>query len=83
MGINSSGVRQIAEAAGPGDKMRIAQPERGSEEPRSCWTLGAALLILFSRQVSGLTFGGTEHAAALSLLSIAVFLTLVSGAKGR
>jgi antigen flippase len=83
MGINSSGVRQIAEAVGSGDKMRIAQT--GAVLRRTSIVLGllgAALLILFSRQVSRLTFGGTEQAAALSLLSIAVFLTLVSGGQG-
>jgi enterobacterial common antigen flippase len=83
MGINSSGVRQIAEAVGSGDKMRIAQT--GAVLRRTSIVLGllgAALLILFSRQVSRLTFGGTEQAAALSLLSIAVFLSLVSGGQG-
>jgi len=43
--------------------------------------LGAGLLLVFSRQVSRLTFGGTDRAAAVALLSIAVFFTLVSGGQ--
>ncbi len=83
MGVNSSGVRQIAEAVGSGDKMRIAQTAAVLRRTATILgLLGAALLILFSRQVSALTFGGRERAAAVSLLSIAVFLTLVSGGQG-
>jgi antigen flippase len=83
MGINSSGVRQIAEAVGSGDQIRIAQTAAVLRRTSIVFgLLGAALLILFSRQVSALTFGGRERAAAVSLLSIAVFLTLVSGGQG-
>ena len=83
MGINSSGVRQIAEAVGSGDEVRIAQTAAVLRRTSiALGLLGAALLILFSRQVSALTFGGPERAAAVSLLSIAVFFTLVSGGQG-
>ncbi|WP_433968440.1 O-antigen translocase [Tunturiibacter gelidiferens] len=83
MGINSSGVRQIAEAAGSDDKARIAQTAAVLRRTAIILgLLGAALLLAFSRQISQLTFGSTEHTAAVSLLSIAVFFGLVSGGQG-
>ena len=82
MGINSSGVRQIAEAAGSGDKDRIAQTAAVLRRTAVVLgLLGATLLLMFSRQVSQLTFGSTERAAAVSLLSLAVLLTLVAGGQ--
>ena len=83
MGVNSSGVRQIAEAAGSEDKERIAKTAAVLR-----WTsvllgvLGAAVLILFARQISILTFGTSERAAAVSLLSLVVFFNLVSAGQG-
>jgi PST family polysaccharide transporter len=44
--------------------------------------IGALLLLVFSRQVSTLTFGNDQHASAVSLLSIAVFFRLVSAGQG-
>jgi antigen flippase len=83
MGINSSGVRQIAEAAGSGDKTRIAQTAAVLRRTSIVLgVLGAALLLVFSRQVCRLTFGGTDRAAAVSLLSLAVFFSLVSAGQG-
>jgi enterobacterial common antigen flippase len=83
MGINSSGVRQIAEAIGSGDKKRIATTAAVLRRTSIVLgLLGAALLLLFSRQVSSLTFGNTKRATAVSLLSIAVFLRLVSAGQG-
>jgi enterobacterial common antigen flippase len=82
MGINSSGVRQIAEAAGTGDQSRIGQTTAVLRRTSIVLgLLGAALLLVFSRQVSRLTFGSTDRAAAVSLLSIAVFLSLVSAGQ--
>ncbi len=83
MGINGSGVRQIAVAAASGDKDRIAQT--AAVLRRTAFLLGllgALLLVTFSRQVSQVTFGNTEHTAAVSLLSLAVFFGLVSGGQG-
>jgi antigen flippase len=82
MGINSSGVRQIAEAVGSGDKTRVAQTTAVLRRTSIVLgLLGAALLVAFSRQISKLTFGSTDRAAAVSLLSIAVFFTLVAGGQ--
>jgi hypothetical protein len=83
MGINSSGVRQIAEAVGSDDTRRIALTT--SVLRRTSIVLGvvgAALLVVFSKQVSVLTFGNNHQGQAISLLSIAVLLRLVSGGQG-
>lgn len=83
MGINSSGVRQIAEAVGSDDRERIALTTAVLRRSSIVLgLLGAALLVVFSRQVSRLTFGNDQHAAAISLLSIAVFFRLVSAGQG-
>ena len=83
MGINSSGVRQIAEAVGSGEKERIA---RTTTVLRRISLLlgatGAAILVLFSRQVSRFTFGSDQHTVAIALLSLAVFFSLVSDGQG-
>ncbi|MCP2499950.1 MAG: O-antigen translocase [Deltaproteobacteria bacterium] len=83
MGINSSGVRQIAEAVGTGEQERIARTAAVLR-----WTsvflgiVGAIFLVLFSAQVSILTFGGNQRSAAVALLSLAVFFRLVSAGQG-
>ena len=83
MGINSSGVRQIAEAVGSGDTERIARTAVVLRRTSVVLgILGAVLLVVFSRQVSTLTFGDDQHAAAVALLSLAVFFSLVSGGQG-
>ena len=83
MGINSSGVRQIAEAVGTGDTERIARTVVVLRRTAIyLGILGAVLLVVFSRQVSTLTFGSDQHAAAVALLSLAVFFSLVSGGQG-
>jgi antigen flippase len=83
MGINSSGVRQIAEAVGSGDTERIAQTTVVLRRTAVLLGLvGAGLLIVFSRQVATLTFGSNQYSAAVCLLSIAVFFQSVSGGQG-
>jgi PST family polysaccharide transporter len=83
MGINSSGVRQIAEAKGSDDQNRIAQTAAVLRRTALVLgLLGPAVLLIFSRQISQLTFGNAEHAGAISLLSLAVFCSLVSGGQG-
>ena len=83
MGINSSGVRQIAEAAGSHDTDRIARTSAVLRRTSIVLgLLGAVLLVVFSRQVSTATFGSDQHTAAVALLAVAVFLRLVSEAQG-
>jgi PST family polysaccharide transporter len=83
MGINSSGVRQIAEAAGTGDSLRVA---------RTVTTLrrvalilggsGALLLAATAPWVSKFSFGDTQHAGAIALLALAVLFGEISAAQG-
>ena len=83
MGVNSSGVRQIAEAVGSDDTERIAQTTAVLRRTSIILgVLGAGLLIAFSRQVSTLTFGSNQHAGAVCLLSSAVFFQLISAGQG-
>lgn len=83
MGVNSSGVRQIAEAVGTSDSQRIAKTAAVLRRTSVVLgLLGAVLLVVFSRQVSQLTFGTKDRAPAVALLSLAVLLTLVSNGQG-
>jgi PST family polysaccharide transporter len=83
MGINSSGVRQIAEAVGSDDTERIAQTTAVLRRISILLgVLGAALLVVFCRQVSSLTFGNNQHAGAVCLLSVAVLFQLISAGQG-
>jgi antigen flippase len=83
LGVNSSGVRQMAEAAGSGDTERIGQTAAVLRRTSVVLgVLGAVLLVLFASQVSALTFGSRKYAGAVSLLSVAVFFRLVSGGQG-
>ena len=83
MGVNSSGVRQIAEAAGSGDAKRIARTVTVLRRTAVLLgILGAGLLVVFPQKVSELTFGTDQHAGAVALLSLAVFFRLVAGGQG-
>jgi len=83
MGVNSSGVRQIAEAAGSSELEHIARITFILRRiSLLLGILGAVVLVIFSRQVSSITFGTPQHAAAISLLSVAVLFTLVSAGQG-
>lgn len=82
MGVNSSGVRQIAAAIASGDDRCIARTVfvlRRVSLLLGC--MGAALMALFSRQISLLTFGTADRSAAVSWLSISVLLMLVSASQ--
>lgn len=82
MGINASGVRQIAEAAGAGDTERIA---RAAVVLRRTAVLlgvfGALVLIAFSRPISTLTFGAEVHTGSIKLLSATVLFSCLSGGQ--
>ncbi len=83
IGINSSGVRQIAVAVGSDDTDRVAQTTIVLRRASILLgVLGAGLLAIFSRQVSTLSFGTEKHAGAVCLLSIAVLFQLISGGQG-
>jgi PST family polysaccharide transporter len=82
MGVNQSGVRQIAVAVGSGDPTRIARTVTVLR--RTSLVLGAVgggCLVLFSGPVAALTFGSDAHAVPVALLSLAVLLQLVAASQ--
>lgn len=83
MGINNSGVRQIAAAAGTDDGARIALTATVLRRTALVLGLiGALLLAAFAAPVSGFTFGTNEQASAIALLGLAVFFRLVADGQG-
>lgn len=83
MGINSSGVRQIAEAVGSGETARIARTITVLRRISVLLgVLGGLFLVVFSRPISLLTFGSAGNTAGVALLSLAVFFRLVSNGQG-
>lgn len=82
MGIGNSGVRQIAEAAGTDDEEKIART--GFTLRRVSLLLGVLGMILFillSSPICRLTFGNTEYASDVALLSITLFFGAASGGQ--
>ena len=83
MGINNSGVRQIAEAVGSGDHERIARTITVLRRVSVVLgAFGAVLLLVFCRPLSAFTFGNEQHVGAVALLSLAVFFRLVADGQG-
>ena len=79
MGMSTSGVREIAEATGAGEEIRIARTATAMR-----WialrlgVVGSVLLAAFSVPVSRLTFGTTEHAGKIALLSLVILIGAVA-----
>ncbi len=81
-GINTSGVRQIAEAAGTNDSHRIARTVTTLRRVALLLgAIGASLLVIFCRPISKLSFGTDENAGAVALLAAAVFFGAVSAGQ--
>ena len=79
MGINRSGVRQIAEAVGSGETQRIARTAAVLRRTSLILgILGAILLAIFCRPVAIWTFGSDEFALPVALLSFALLFSSVS-----
>lgn len=82
MGVNSSGVRQIAEAAGTEDAVRIARTALVLRRVSLLLgTLGALIVLLFAGPITRVTFGNSKHAPAVSCLALVVFFMLVSAGQ--
>ena len=82
MGINTSGVRQIAEANGSGDAKRLARTVTTLRRVAVLLgAFGALLLVVFSTPISQLSFGDASHAGALMLLAVAVLFMDVSAGQ--
>ena len=83
MGLNGSGVRQIADAVSTGDVQRIGRTVKVLRwVSLLCGLLGAVLLAALAAPVSTLTFGSDGHASDVALLSCALFFTVVAGGQG-
>jgi enterobacterial common antigen flippase len=82
LGVNSSGVRQIAEAVASGDADRIALTVAVLRRTSVVLgAIGALALLVFSPQISAITFGTRKYALGVAALSIAAFCKLVSGGQ--
>lgn len=83
MGVNTSGVRQIAEAAGTGDAQRVARTAAVLRRTSFfLGILGALVLVVFCRQISVLTFDTPQYAGGVALLSLAVLIRTVGDGRG-
>lgn len=83
LGINTSGVRQIAAAVGTGDEDRIATTVMTLRRVAFySGMVGAMLLLLMCQPVSNLTFGDFKHSGAIALLAFAAFFGDVSAGQG-
>lgn len=82
VGINTSGVRQIAEAVGTGDEERIARTVFTLRRVAIIsGALGALLLLLLCKPVAFFTFKDVSKTQAVALLALAAFLTDVSAGQ--
>lgn len=83
MGINTSGVRQIAEAVGSGDNLRIARTVTTLRRVALVLGgIGALLLLALCYPVSWLSFRNFDHTGAIALLALAAFFYDVSAGQG-
>lgn len=82
LGINTSGVRQIAEAIGSGDTERVARTVTTLRRVALySGAVGALLLVLLCRPVSKWTFGDYDHVGAVALLALVAFFLDISEAQ--
>lgn len=81
-GINESGVREVAAAAGTNNSERVAATAKTLR--RICWASGIfgwVLTVALAWPLAKWTFGSPEHAWAIAILGSAVLLDLVSGGQ--
>lgn len=82
LGINTSGVREVAEAHGSGKAEHIARTVKTLR--RACWAtgiLGWLLCAGLSYPLSVYTFGTGERAWAIAILGATILITAVSGGQ--
>jgi enterobacterial common antigen flippase len=83
LGINSSGVRQIAEAVGSGDEEKIACTVTTLRRVALIsGILGALILVGTAGLISQFTFHDRTHAVAIALLALVAFFGDISLAQG-
>ncbi len=82
LGIQSSGVRQIAEAVGTGDSGRIARTAFVLQRISIVLgLLGTLMLAALAFPVARFTFGDHQHAIGVAFLSLAIFFRLASAGQ--
>ena len=82
LGLSSSGVREVAEAASTGDAEKIAKTIRVLRN--MCWLTGLAgwlITVALARPLSMWSFGSHEYAGEIALLGATVFLNAVSAGQ--
>jgi len=82
LGLDSSGVRQVAEAHGSGDADRVARTVKTLR--RACWVTGVAgwlLTAAFSYPLSVWTFASGDRAWSIAVLGAVVFFGAISGGQ--
>lgn len=83
MGINGSGVRQIAAAVSSGDQERIANTVLVLRRTSVLLgIIGIAIMLLFARKISQFTFDSEDQTSAIRWLSLAVFFMLIAASHG-
>jgi len=83
LGINTSGVRQIAAAVGTGDQARIARTVMTLRRVAFySGAVGALLMLALYRPVSWATFDDYKHLGAVALLALSAFFMDVSAGQG-
>lgn len=79
LGIQASGVRQIAEAVGTGDTERVARTATVLRRTSVVLgLLGALLLAVLAHPIATFTFGDPHYASGILLLSAAILFRLVA-----
>ena len=82
LGVNASGVRQIADAVASGDERHIAVTVAVLRRVSMlCALLGSAVLAACAAPISQLTFGDGRYADTIVWLSAAVFLSVIAGGQ--
>jgi antigen flippase len=82
LGIDSSGVREVAEAHGSGDAARVARTVKTLR--RVCWVTGVFAWLLtaaLAYPLSVWTFGSGERTWAVAVLGVTLFLAAISGGQ--
>lgn len=82
MGIQSSAVRDVAEAVGADDQIRIGRTILTLR--RICWLtggIGTLLVLLLSRQLSQITFGTIKYAVSIAMIGFIVLFTNIQGGQ--
>lgn len=83
LGVQNSGVRQIADAASSGNEETIARTVHVLRRlSLLCALLGAIALAVLAEPVSQWSFGSADHSQSMNWLAAAVLFTLLAGGQG-